>query len=599
MAQQPQSSLPSNTSTMVQINQPSTDKILVPSTSPSSSLSQQANTPAPISTDPKGLKDIDRIRLKLRPALLYVVSTAQFFDIVNGASVSVAILPIAQDLNFTVTEVLWILNAYTITFAGLLLLSGRLGDLFGHRRMFMFGLFWFALWALVVSFSTSPIMFILSRALQGMGAASTIPTAMALIATNYPVGPERTKAFSIFGAFGGLGAVTGILLAGGLIASIGWQWIFRISAIAAFILLAISFFVIPLTPPKAEKPKVDFLGAFTATLGVTGIVYYISTGVEYGWGSAKTIPVFVVAIILVVSFVFIESRVHHPLMPLRIWKVKSFTTSVALAFVSMAKFQGVIYYANMTFQEVYQWTAIKTALGFLVHSLLAVVVFGILGRTLPRLPLKPLILTGFLLRCVTALMFSFVNENTSYWALPFPAFIIHIFGVGLSLLPIQITAVRDAENKDQGLVGALYNTGLQLGAPFGIAILNVIAISTNGNSTGAVRGGPALMKGFRNAFYAMIAMGLFGFFLALVILPWDKPVRPAVKKGDKVEVEPSELEIGTIDELGRVMDESGSAGGEKEEVLGSEVVGEPVAAGRRGGDSDSSTIGSLDKLGKA
>ncbi|KAG0213388.1 hypothetical protein BGX33_002904, partial [Mortierella sp. NVP41] len=227
------------------------------------------------------------------------------------------------------------------------------------------------------------------------------------------------------------------------------------------------------------------------------------------------------------------SRVQNPLMPLRIWKLKSFSTSVVLAFVSMAKFQGIIYYANMTFQEVYQWSALQTALGFLVHALLAVVVFAVLGRVLPRLPLKPLILIGFLLRCVTALMFSFVNEHTSYWALPFPAFILHIFGVGLSLLPIQITAVRDSDNKDQGLVGALYNTGLQLGAPFGLAILNVVAISTNGNISGTVRGGPALMEGFRNAFYAMIAMGLFGFFLALAILPWDKPVRPSVVAANK------------------------------------------------------------------
>jgi hypothetical protein len=361
-------------------------------------------------------------------------------------------------------------------------------------------------------------------------------------------------------------------------------------------LLAISFIVIPKLPPKAEKPKVDFLGAITATLGVTGIVYYISTGVEYGWGSAKTIPVFAVALVLIASFIFIESRVHYPLMPLRIWKVKSFSTSVLLAFVSMAKFQGMIYYANMVFQEVYQWTAIKTALGFLVHSLLAVVVFGILGRILPRLPLKPLILTGFLLRCVTALMLSFVNENTSYWAIPFPSFIIHIFGVGLSLLPIQITAVRDAENKDQGLVGALYNTGLQLGAPFGIAILNVIAISTNGNSNGSVRGGPALMKGFRNAFYAMIAMGLFGFLLALIILPWDKPVRPAVKRNHKEDIEPTEMERG-LDELGRVTG-GPIGGGEKEEVLGAEVVGEPDVTIRTD-SSDTSTIGSIDKLSKS
>ncbi|OAQ23290.1 MFS general substrate transporter [Linnemannia elongata AG-77] len=543
-------------------------------------------------TEHDNLKGVDRLRQKFRPALLYVVSLVEFINIVNGSSVAVAILPIAQDLKFSVTEVLWIINAYTITFAGLLLFSGRLGDLIGHRRMFMFGLFWFALWALVVSFSTFPIMFILSRALQGMGAASTIPTAMALIATNYPAGPERTKALSIYGAFGGLGAVTGLLLAGGLIASLGWQWIFRISAIAAFVLLVLSYFTIPLTPPKDEKPKVDFLGAITATLGVTGIVYYIATGVDYGWGSAKTIPIFVVALVLIGSFVLIESRVQTPLMPLRVWKVKSFTTSVVLAFVSMAKSQGSIYYANMVFQEVYQWNALQTALGFLVHALLAIVVFGALGRILPRMPLKPLIMAGFLLRCVTALMFSFVTEHTSYFALPFPAFIIHIFGIGLSHLPIQITAVRDAENEDQGLVGALYNTGLQLGAPFGIAILNVIVISTNGNAgADSVRGGPALMKGFRNAFYAMVAMGLFGFFLALVILPWDKPVRPAMKKNYKEEAELAELERG-LNELGRINGAPGD--GEKDVVLG--VEESAVATGAC--ESDASTICSIDKLGK-
>ncbi|KAG0213150.1 hypothetical protein BGX33_003118 [Mortierella sp. NVP41] len=576
---------------MAQANKPANQN------SPSVSPPSTRTTTLAATTNSEDPKGIDRIRQKLRSALLYIVSTAQFIDIVNASSVSVAILPVAQDLKFSITQVLWILNAYTITFAGLLLVSGRLGDLFGHRRLFMFGLFWFALWALVVSFSTSPMMFILARALQGMGAATTIPTATALISINYPAGPERTKAFSIFGAFGGLGAITGILLAGGLIASIGWQWIFRISAIAVLILLAASFFVIPLNPPNAQKAKVDYLGAITGTLGVTGIVYYISTGVEYGWASPKTIPIFVVALALIASFVFIESRAQFPLMPLRIWKVKSFSTSVVLAFVSNAKSQGIIYYANMIFQEVYQWTALQTALGFLVHALMAVFVFAVLGRTLPRLPLKPLILTGFLLRCVTALMFSFVDKHTSYWAIPFPAFIIHIFGVGLSLLPIQVTAVRDAENKDQGLVGALYNTGLQLGAPFGIAVLNVIAISTNGNSTGEVRGGPALMKGFRYSFYAMIVMGLFGFFLSLVILPWDKPVRPAVKKSVDQDMEPKVLESG-----GSVEAIVGSIVDGNKEILGSEVVGEPVLSYSKATvvvDSDASTIESqFEELGK-
>ncbi|KAF9931113.1 hypothetical protein FBU30_010733 [Linnemannia zychae] len=274
-------------------------------------------------------------------------------------------------------------------------------------------------------------------------------------------------------------------------------------------------------------------------------------------------------------------------MPLRIWKVRSFSTSVLLASMSMANFQGVIYYSNMIFQEVYQRNAIKTALGFLVHCLLAVIVFGVLGRVLPRLSLKPLILTGFLFRCVAALMFSFVTQYTSYWAIPFPAFIIHISGVGLSLLPIQIRAVRDAENKDQGL-GALYNTGFQLGAPFGIAILNVIAITTNENGGGAVRGGPELMKGFRNAFYAMIAMGLLSFLTALAILPWDKPVRPAEKKNKGGTKKIEELES-ALDEFGRmtcISSSSNSSGAEKGEVWASEAVEKAIVEA----GSDSSKI---------
>ncbi|KAF9146629.1 hypothetical protein BG015_011554 [Linnemannia schmuckeri] len=225
--------------------------------------------------DPSQLKGIDYLRQRLRSALLYVVSTAQFFDIVNGASVLMAFLQIAQDLDCSMTEVLWIPNAYTISFAGLLLLSGLLRDLFDHRRIFMAGLFWFALWALIISFSTSPLMFILACALQGMGAASTVPTAMVLITTKYPPGPERTKVLSVFGIFDGLDSVTGTLFAGGL----------------------------------AERPKVGFLGVVSATIGVTGIVYYIFTGINYGWANAKTLPTLVVSLVLLVSFRFIENRV--------------------------------------------------------------------------------------------------------------------------------------------------------------------------------------------------------------------------------------------------------------------------------------------------
>ncbi|KAF9436914.1 hypothetical protein BGZ76_002578 [Entomortierella beljakovae] len=463
---------------------------------------------------------ISQLRQTLRPLFLYIVSTAQFLDIANGASVGVAILPIAKDLNFTPAAMPWILNAYTIAFAGLLLPSGRLGDLFGHRRMFMLGLLWFSTWSLIASFTRSPILFVVSRALQGAGAASTVPTAMALLAINFPAGPERTRAFSVFAAFGGFGAVIGMLLAGLLVSSIGWQWIFRVTSIAGFLLLLLGSVSIPLTPNNNEKPKIDYLGAISVSLGVTGIIYYISAGIEDGWASPKTLPLLFVGFLLLVAFVFIESKVAFPLMPLHIWKNKIFSISVVLAFVQMASFAGMIYYANMVFQEVYGWDTLKAALGFMVHAILAVVVFTIVGRVLPRLRLKYTILTGFILRGASALMFSFVTANTPYWNIIFPALIIHITGVGLTHLPIQISAVREIENKDQGLVGAIYNTGLQFGAPFGLGILNVVALSTNRDNK--VEHGPELMTGYRHVFFGIFALELLAFVLSLGLLPNDK-----------------------------------------------------------------------------
>ncbi|KAG0220031.1 hypothetical protein BGX31_011106 [Mortierella sp. GBA43] len=487
-------------------------------------MDQQEPSVKQSTIDVPELTRIEKLRLKLRPLLLYVVSTAQFIDI-------------ATQLDFQVSQVLWIMNAYTIAFAGLLLFSGRLGDLFGHRRMFLFGLFSFSTWALVVSFSVSPIMFVICRALQGAGAAFTLPTAMAIVATSYPPGPERAKAFAIFGAFGGMGAVAGILLAGGLVSSIGWTWIFRVSSIVSYILWILGYLAIPPPPAATNKdnaPKVDYIGAVTATMGLTGIVYYISTGVEYGWADAKSLPVFFAGLLLIAGFLWTETKVDAPLMPLRVWKSRGFSSAVVLAFVSMAMAQGMMYYINMVFQEVYKWTSIQTALGFLVHAILAIVSFALLGRFLPRCQPKLLILIGFTLRCGTGIMFSFVDEHVSYWRLPFPALILHITGVAMTLLPVQMIAVRDADNKDQGLVSALYQTGLQLGAPFGIAILNAVSISTNGNQVHG--GGPSLMKGYRNAFYGTIAMGVFGVVLAFFTLPWGRLMTGAeVTKGKDIE----------------------------------------------------------------
>ncbi|KAG0236231.1 hypothetical protein BGW42_003876 [Actinomortierella wolfii] len=493
----------------------------------------------------KPMNRLEQLRKKLSPLLLYVVSLAQFMDIVNGASVAVALYPIAQDLRFDVGQMQWIISAYTLSFAGLLLVAGRIGDLFGHRLVFLTGLAWFSLWALIVGFSKSPVMFSIARAFQGVGAAFTIPTAIALIAINYPVGPARMKALSIFGAFGAMGAVVGILLAGAFLSTIGWEWLFRLTAIIGFINFFIGFISIPSLPPKNNKPIIDYPGAITITAAVVLLVYYISAGVDEGFADKKTLPCLIVGVVLLGVFLIIEMKVKHPLMPFRIWKSRYFKVSFVLTFIGMAQFQGILFYVTLIYQQVYGWNSIKTAVGFIVHSVLAVVVFTVLGRTLPRYPLKPFIVMAFVFRTITALMFAFVTEDVNYFALPFPALIIHVFGLGFSMLPLQITSLKDAPNEDQGIVGAIYSSALQMGAPFGLAIFNVISAATNGTDPSVK--GPILMKGYKHALFAVAAFGVVAFFIALIFVPYDKP-KPAQAPAAKDDVEANAVPTEEVDE---------------------------------------------------
>jgi len=260
-----------------------------------------------------------------------------------------------------------------------------------------------------------------------------------------------------------VGAVTGLLLAGALTSTIGWEWIFFLSAIMSCILFVVGFFAIPDTPGlHGVSPKVDVGGAFTATGGIVCVIYYISSGVETGWASPKTLPVLFVGLALLVAFFFLERRISYPIMPFHIWKHRAFAVSFALIFIMQACFQGFLYYSTLIFQEVLGYTIMRTSLSYLVHGLTAIVFYSILGKYLPVMPLKYCIALGFLMLSTSALMFAFVTHESSYWILPFLALIMNVLGLGLVMLPAQITALRDAADDDQGVVGAIYNVGLQV-----------------------------------------------------------------------------------------------------------------------------------------
>ncbi|KAF9963704.1 hypothetical protein BGZ70_007238 [Mortierella alpina] len=493
---------------------------------PGPAVEKKADAPSipSLPVDPASMTTFERMCYRAEPLMLYIVSMAQFLDIVNGASMTVAMLPIAKELNFEVSQQQWLISSYALSFGGLLLIAGRMGDLYGHRRVFLSGLFWFGLWSLVNGFSKSPVMLCISRALQGMGAAAQIPTALALIAIKYPAGKARTRALSVFGAIGAMGAVTGLLLSGALTSTIGWQWIFFLSAIMSAILFILGVFAIPQVPGlHGVDPKVDVGGSFTATGGIVCVIYYISSGVETGWASVKTLPVLFVGLALLAGFVVIEKRISYPIMPFHIWKHRAFTVSFILIFIMQAAFQGYLYYTTLIFQEVLGYSILKTSLSFLVHGLTAIVVYSALGKYLPRLPLKPFIAGGFLLIATSAAIFAFVTSTSSYWVMPFLSLIVNVFGLGLVMLPAQITALRDAADDDQGVVGAIYNIGLQIGGPFGLAILTVVSGKLNGHDPNLT--GPERMHGYKYALLGDMAFALLGLVLTIIFLPHVKPTR--------------------------------------------------------------------------
>lgn len=478
---------------------------------------------------------------------------------------TVALVDISKALGFDSYSTQWIISAYVVTFGGyvsasfshnrnstpppslavaqtdfylftfsplpnihrFLLLSGRIGDMYGHRKVFLTGQIWFGIWSLVISFSTTPAMFCITRALQGIGASMSVPTALGLITTTFPAGPKRTRALSVFGGFGAAGAAVGLLLAGAFISSVGWEWIFRFSSIFSFLLFVVGYIAIPVVPAKAVTQKIDIAGAMTATSSVICIIYYISTGSATGWASVQTLPVLIAGLVLLAAFLWIETRlVKNPIMPFRVWRLRNFSSAFVAILFLQGQFQGFTYFTTLIFQNVMGYTSMQTALAFLAHSLFAVVAFTILGKVLPKYRLKPFILTGFGFRCVAALMFAFVQKSTSYWTLPFLGLLVHVIGLGTSVLPAQITALKDAQNEDQGVVGALYSTGMQLGAPLGLVIVTLISENSVDVKMGET---PVeeVMKSYRNGLFGVVALGVLGAGITAFMMPNTAPTPPA------------------------------------------------------------------------
>jgi EmrB/QacA subfamily drug resistance transporter len=457
-------------------------------------------------------------------AVLAVVAIAQFMVILDSTVVNVALPTIRRDLGFSEQSLSWILNAYTLMFGGFLLLGGRAADRLGRRRLFVAGITLFAGASLICGLAQSEGMLLVARGAQGLGGAMVSPAALSIILTTFAEGPERNRALAVWGAIAGAGGAVGVLLGGVIVQAISWRWVFFINVPIGATALVLTARIVPESRSLAAADRgYDAGGAIAITLGTIALVFTLIKTSTWGWGSGKTIAGFAIAALLIAVFLVIERRHPDPLVPLRIFSNRSLAASdVTMLLVAAALF-GMFYFCTLYLQQVLGYSALKTGVSYLPFSVTLVLASGAASRVVDRFTPKPVLVTGLLISTVGFIVLTQASGDGDYWSHVLPALVILAIGLGMSFVPITISATTGVAPEDSGLASGLLNTTQQVGGSLGLAILSTVSTTRIADALGGGAALPAaLTHGFKGAFTLAAIICAAAAVLALVLLPGRK-----------------------------------------------------------------------------
>ena len=455
---------------------------------------------------------------------LVLINIAQLMVVLDATIANIALPYIGQDLHIGQADLTWIVTGYALAFGGLLLLGGRLGDLYGRRRIFMAGLTVFAIASLAGGLAQSEGLLLAARGLQGFGAAMASPAALALITTTFPAGPARNRAFAVYAAMSGAGAAVGLILGGWLtgldgifgLSIDGWRLTFLINVPIG--LVAASLAPRFLNESQRHSGWLDVPGAITGTLGLMGIVFGLNRAGEqaYGWGSGQTIGALVAGVALLVAFAVIESRVSHPLLPIRIFANRTRATSFVAMMIAPAAMFAMFYYLSLFIQQVVGYSPLHAGFAFLPFSFGIVIGATITSNLVSRIAPRYLAGVGTLLATLALFMFSRLSIDDSpssvlahlvkgetagtgvnYWAHIFPYILLMAIGMGMTFVSMTLTAVHHVRAEDSGIGSGVLNTMQQVGGALGLATLSTVALHFT-NQRGA-EVAPALAHGIQQA----------------------------------------------------------------------------------------------------
>jgi EmrB/QacA subfamily drug resistance transporter len=458
---------------------------------------------------------------RAKNAALMLLAMTQFVIVIDAAIVNVALPSIGGHLHFSRTDLSWVVNAYTLTFGGFLLLGGRLADLLGRRRMFMTGLVLFSLASFAGGIAQSEPWLIAARALQGLGAAIVSPAALSIITTTFAEGPERNRALGIWGAVAGAGGAAGVLLGGILTSGLSWRWVLFVNVpigIAAA-LLAPRF--LPESRVEGGARTFDLPGAVTVTAGLSLLVFAVVDAVNAGWGSAATILRLAGAAVLLIAFVVIELRQRDPLVPFSIFRLRTLRgANVVGLLIGMSLF-SMFFFISLYLQGVLHFSPIKTGISYLPLAVGIILSAGLASQLVTRLGFKPPLIAGLLLIAGALAWFAQVpGTGGSFGSDLLGPSLLAAVGLGLSFVPVTIAAVAGTKPHEAGLASGLINTSQQVGGALGLAILATVANSQTQSllHAGAHTTSVALTKGYERAFLVGSGFALVGAVLAAVLI---------------------------------------------------------------------------------
>ena len=489
--------------------------------------------------------------------LLALVCLGQFMVVLDISIVNVALPSIQSELGFTASGLQWVVNAYTLTFAGFLLLGVRAADLFGRRRMFLVGLAMFTGASLVGGLAQSQGMLIAARALQGLGGAVLAPATLTILTTSFAQGPARARALGVWSAVAAAGASAGAVIGGLLTDLISWRWILFVNIpVGVFALIAARAYL-PESRGESTNRSLDVAGALTVTGGLVAVVYGIVRTQSHGWTSRQTLLPMAVGFGLLGVFLFIQARVARaPLMPLRIFRSRSVAGANVYILLLFAGMFGAWYFETLYMQHVLGYSPLQAGLAFLPQTLLIAAGSQVTSRLVTRFGPRPLMLAGTATAALGLAWLSGIGPESAFGSDLLGPYLLIGLGLGVSVTPATVAATSGVAPQDAGLASGLLNTARQIGASIGLAVLATVAAGRTTALLAGVASTPsnvaaALSDGYARAIdVGVVILLAAGAVAALTIPPLRREPAAVALVHPEVEAEviPIAVEVGSIEE---------------------------------------------------